>query len=77
MARNSNTCQKIVLEEAKGSKPATSIWDYYPLAKFIIPMTVDKSLLGFCFFFFFFLFHIFYCRKESSTQPIQGSDTFI
>lgn len=70
MTLNSNTYQKIVLEEEKGCEPAMPIWEYYPLANFIILVTVDKS-------FFFFLFHIFYCRKESSTQPIRGSDTFI
>jgi len=68
MTLNSNTYQKIVLEEEKGCEPAMPIWEYYPLANFIILVTVDKS--------FFFLFHIFYCRKESSTQPIRGSDTF-
>lgn len=61
MTLNSNTYQKIVLEEEKGCEPAMPIWEYYPLANFIFLVTVDKN------FFFFFLFHIFYCRKESLT----------
>lgn len=47
MTLNSNTYQKKVLEEEKGCEPARPIWEYYPLANFIILVTVDKR------FFFF------------------------
>lgn len=43
MALNSNTYQKVVLEEEKGCEPAMAMWQYYPLARFIILVTVDKS----------------------------------
>lgn len=42
MALNSNTYQKVGLEEEKGCEPAMAMWQYYPLARFIILVTVDK-----------------------------------
>lgn len=42
MTQNSNTYQKIALKEG-GCEPAMPIWEYYPLANFIIIVTVDKS----------------------------------